>query len=370
MTLERIVARTWDENILFSVLLELTFACDLNCFYCYNDLGSSGEPLNLEEYEDLLGELAELQVMQLTLSGGEPLANHHFFDIGSCARELGFVVRIKSNGHALNEVLARRLRSEVDPFLHDRQTRVTGSFQRLLRNVETMVDIGLRCKLNCTLTRWNEDEIEDLFALADRLGVKLVINSTMTPRDNGDLTPLELVATDDGIRRLHQQYRRRAGGEEARSECRELPSVSKICGAGSSTIAVDPFGEVFPCVQWRRSLGNVRSFSIHEIWDQSPVLQDVRRLSQAAKIKMDGLGEADRDTFHCLGLSEELTGDPLETDPVSRRNGEILRAVRAEEDGGKAGKAPPVDRPASQTDRLRELRSRKKEAHLDRRVLG
>ncbi len=343
MTVDQIMARTWDENILFSVLFELTYTCNLNCFYCYNDLGSRGEPLTLDEYEGVLRELAKMQIMNLTLSGGEPLAHPHFFAIGRLARELGFVIRIKSNGHALNEDIVRRLRAEVDPFVielslhgasaksHDRQTRVEGSFERLIRNLESMVGTGLRVKLNGTLTRWNESEIEEMFALADGLGVKLVMNSTMTPRDGGDLTPLDIVATDHGIRRLHEQYRRRAGGEEARSECRELPSVSKICGAGSSGLTIDPFGEVFPCVQWRRSMGNIRSSSIHEIWNNSSALDEVRTLSQAAKTTMDRLGEAGEGTMHCLGLSEELTGDPLTTDPVSRRNGELYRAVRAED---------------------------------------
>ena len=83
-----------------------------------------------------------MQVMNLTLSGGEPLANRHFFEIGQLARELGFVTRIKSNGHALNEDIARRLRAEVDPFTielslhgataetHDRQTRVARQFRK------------------------------------------------------------------------------------------------------------------------------------------------------------------------------------------------------------------------------------------------
>ena len=57
------------------------------------------------------------------------------------------MVRIKSNGHALAARLARRLQDEVDPYMvevslhgasaatHDRQTRVPGSFERLVANI-------------------------------------------------------------------------------------------------------------------------------------------------------------------------------------------------------------------------------------------
>ena len=119
--------------------------------------------------------------MNLTLTGGEPLAHPDFLALGARARELGFVVRVKSNGHALRGELARRLRDEIDPFLievslhgataatHDRQTRVPGSFDRLLANLRELRELGLRVKLNSTLTAWNEGEIAGMFALADAL---------------------------------------------------------------------------------------------------------------------------------------------------------------------------------------------------------
>ena len=102
--------RTWRENILFSVLVELTYRCNLNCFFCYNDPHLRGVPLTTEQYVRFFEDLQELGALNLTFSGGEPLARADFFTLGRQARERGFVVRVKSNGHALNGRLARRLR--------------------------------------------------------------------------------------------------------------------------------------------------------------------------------------------------------------------------------------------------------------------
>ena len=44
---------------------------------------------------------------------------------------------------------------------------------------------------------------------------------------------------------------------------------SKHCGAGSATVTVDPFGNVYPCVQWRRRVGNLHEQSIQTTWRQS-----------------------------------------------------------------------------------------------------
>lgn len=361
MSYRAITARAARDNVLHTVLLELTYRCNLNCCFCYNDLGLDGRQLGDDDYFRLLEDLAAMQVMHLTLSGGEPLASPSFWPLGAKARELGFVVRVKSNGHALSRRLARRLREEVDPYLvevslhgadaatHDRQTRVPGSFDRLLANLETMREEGLRAKLNSTLTRWNEPQVEAMFALADRLGLKLMIDPVVTPRDDGGREPLSLSATAAGVERLFRllDERRRARGadgftaepEVGRHQDTGLGAAPglKNCGTGSSTLAVDPFGNVYPCIQWRRAVGNLHQRSIRDIWGGSPELEEIRALNLEAGRRIDKKGPLGRGAGFCLGLAEELTGDPLGFYPQAERNLETLAAIAT---GGK--KSLPV----------------------------
>ena len=58
-----LVMATREENALFSVLLELTYHCNLDCFFCYNDVHLAGRPLQLEQYYGLLDDLAEMQLV-------------------------------------------------------------------------------------------------------------------------------------------------------------------------------------------------------------------------------------------------------------------------------------------------------------------
>ncbi len=380
MSFAAVVDKAWRENILFSVLVELTYKCNLNCFYCYNDLELAGKPLGLDQYFSLFGDLADMQVFNLVLSGGEPLAHPEFFAIGAKARELGFVVRLKSNGHALHGALAQRLQEEVDPFLvevslhgaqaatHDRQTRVVGSHQKLINNLRQMRQLGMRVKINCTLTRWNEDEIEAMLDLAVELGYPVHIDPVVTPRDDGDTTPLSIAPSRQGVERLlaiQQQIGQRAAAAEASS--REAGAASstapqitigrqgdemmpanvagqkKHCGAGSGGVAIDPYGNVFPCVQWRHAVGNLHQQSITEIWRSSGQLDHIRRLNEQVKETLAVHGAWGQGLNFCPGSAVQETGSPFGIYDSARRRADVAHQLAEgtpAEDAAAPGKKP------------------------------
>ncbi len=357
MSFRRVAEKTWRDNVLFSVLVELTYRCNLDCFFCFNDLGLKGRSMALRDYKKFFDDLAAMQVLHLTLSGGEPLSHPDFFAIGAYARELGFVVRIKSNGHALTAATSRRIRDEIDPFViesslhgataeaHDKQTRVRGSFDRLMKNLRDAKSAGLRLKLNGALTAWNENEVEAMLDLADSLEIPLVIDPAVTPRDNGDREPLGIAASDAGVRRLlHLQAARAKGRVVAPSSAVDATDrgavtvrtngtaepVEKYCGAGSSGVAIDPYGNVYPCVQWRRSVGNLHEQAMPDIWGKSARLAEVRDITRAAKTLVEGAGPSANLMNFCPGAAELHSGNPLEIDPVALRRRELAVAVRDE----------------------------------------
>ncbi len=338
MTYFKLVEEGRAKNCLLSVLLELTYRCNLDCFFCYNDLGLTGKPLQRQDYERLLEELAELQVLELTLSGGEPLASPCFWPVGRKARELGFVLRLKSNGHALGENVAKRIQRELDPYVieislhgataktHDRQTQVVGSFDRLLSNLQGLRALGLRFRLQTTMTRWNEAEIESMFELAQSLDALLIVDSVVTPRDDGDRTPLSIApspAAGNRLRLLQEAQVRTACTLEPVSGKTTTASPDsytasktplfpkKHCGTGATTLTIDPYGNVYPCVQWRRPVGNLHQQTIRQIWFHSPQLPEIRRINEQAHRLVSGMPRKERPRTFCLGLAEELTGDPL-----------------------------------------------------------
>ncbi|MDA8019634.1 MAG: radical SAM protein [Thermoanaerobaculia bacterium] len=352
-----VIQRTREGNVLFSVMLELTYRCNLDCFFCYNDLDLRGKTLSLDRYSELLDELQELGVLHLILTGGEPLASPYFFELGRRARELRFAVRVKSNGHALHGHLARRLRDEVDPMIvevslhgataetHERQTRVQGSFRRLLDNLVEMQKLGLRLKINSTLTCWNEDEIEAMFDLADGLGLPLQFDPEVTPRDDGDRSPLTIAPSRSGLTRLFRLQQRRAqryaaGQAETPSppparegdQVAAAPASGGYCGAGTNSLTIDPFGKVYPCVQWRRPVGDLHRQSVSDIWHGIGALRDVRRENAAARSSLVVLGQEAGLASFCPGQAAVRTGRADTLYPEALERVELRRAATADAD--------------------------------------
>ena len=330
MSLQKIALNAWNQNILLSVLVELTYRCNLDCFYCYNDRNLPGTPLSTGQYFRLFEDLRDMQVLNLILSGGEPLAHPDFFAIGAKARELGFVTRI-----------ARRIRDEIDPFgidislhgataeTHDRQTRVPGSFDRLLRNLDILQALGLRFRINTTLTAWNEHELEAIHELVDSWGVRLNLGTTVVARDDGDQAPLDIAPSSVAISETFRLQLERAaaagngsmpGMGDPAPDSAQSPKQTKQCGTGSSTLTIDPVGNILPCVQWRRPVGNLHHDRISDIWSDSPELEDVRNTAIAARKLVDEHGSGGRLMSYCIGEAVCQTNSPLTVYENARRH--------------------------------------------------
>jgi sulfatase maturation enzyme AslB (radical SAM superfamily) len=84
--------------------------------------------------------------------------------------------------------------------------------------------------------------------------------------------------------------------------------AEKHCGAGASTIAVDPYGTVYPCVQWRRAVGNLHERSIREIWSASSELAAIRDENVAVHSMVRSLGPEGQLMGFCPGSAAAATG--------------------------------------------------------------
>src|SRR6516225_7365945 len=83
-------------GIPLAVLAELTHRCPLQCPYCSNplQLDRASMELTTEEWKKVLSELAELGVLQIHFSGGEPAARKDLVELVKHANDVGLYTNL------------------------------------------------------------------------------------------------------------------------------------------------------------------------------------------------------------------------------------------------------------------------------------
>ena len=285
----QIVAKTQNERRLFSVHWELTYRCNERCSHCYLDVlppdGRATGELTNAECVRVLDELAALGVLHLTFSGGEILVRTDFFEIAEYARSNRFLLRLFTNGIAITPAIADRIASlhpyavEISTYstraeIHERITRRPGSFALSIRALRLLRERGVRTVMKTPLMRENVREFHALESLAGDLGARYRYDITLTPKDNGNRAPLDHRLSDDDLLWLFRETL-----DPARWLDRKIFPGQRVCNIGRNALLIDPNGNVFPCVQLRRHVGNVCEKPLKELWETSPVWSEVDRLT-------------------------------------------------------------------------------------------
>src|SRR5690606_9378943 len=85
------------------MLCELTHRCPLQCPYCSNpvELERAAGELTTAEWQDTMRQAAELGVLQIHLSGGEPTARKDLEEIVKVAADVGLYTNLITAGVTL-----------------------------------------------------------------------------------------------------------------------------------------------------------------------------------------------------------------------------------------------------------------------------
>ena len=274
-----------------SAHIDLTYRCNEQCVHCYLDHHDHGE-MTTTEIKRLLKEMAEAGVFILTLSGGEIFLRKDFFEILECARELTFCIKLKTNAVLIRQAQAKRLRDlgvesvqvsiySYRPEVHDAVTKVPGSLRRSIEGIRFLKSQGMKVIIANVLMTKNADDIHGVHDLAAELGVESTLDPTVSPMMDGDRSILNLNAGDAALHKLFRDPSLIGNAEEF---CVPPPAPtpdsmdSLPCSAGHTGCYVSPYGELYPCVAFPLSCGNVRQQRFIDIWRNSEQLKEVRSI--------------------------------------------------------------------------------------------
>lgn len=297
--MDRWIRRTVERRLPWSVHLDLTYRCNERCIHCYLDHEDHGE-MTTQEIKNVLDQLAEAGTLFLTFSGGEIFLRPDLFDLISYARQLHFDLSLKTNALLIDSERARKLLAlgvrhiqisiySTDPEVHDAITKVRGSLHRSIAAIRLLQSEGLHVKIACPLMKQNLTAYRGVHTLAEELGVPYVLDLTITPKMDGDISILPLRIPTQNLLPILQDPVLRAASDppsdvvapmltgSASSSGIESRAYDDIpCSAAHNSCYISPYADVFPCVQMPIPAGNLRKQRFQEVWSDSATMNRVR----------------------------------------------------------------------------------------------
>ncbi|HEY0495016.1 MAG TPA: pyrroloquinoline quinone biosynthesis protein PqqE [Kutzneria sp.] len=320
------------------LLAELTHRCPLHCPYCSNpvELVQRADELDTLTWQRVFDEARELGVLQVHLSGGEPLARPDLPSLVAHASGLGCYTNLVTSGLGLT---AERLSDLLDRGLDHVQLSVQDSdrlnanliagvkgYDRKLSAASLIKDAELPLTVNAVLHKANLDHIGGIIALAEQMGAdRLELANTQyygwALRNRAALLPTreQLAAAGPVVR---QAQERLAGLMEivyVVADYHEANPKPCMYGWGSRQLTVAPNGDVLPCpaasVITSLPVQNVVRSSLSAIWYDSETFNAFRGTDWMRE-PCRSCPRKEIDFGGCRCQAFQLTGDAAATDPV------------------------------------------------------
>jgi pyrroloquinoline quinone biosynthesis protein E len=322
----------------YGLLAELTHRCPLHCPYCSNPLGlvPRGDELAAADWIRVLQQAAELGVLQVGFSGGEPLLHPGLVELVAAARRAGLYSNLITSAVGLNaamiaSLMAAGLDTVQISFQSDTEAPAdaiagTRAHEKKIAAAQAVRAAGLPWSANVVLHRGNIDRVGEMIALAENLGaIRIELANTQfygwafANRQELIPTRAQVERADAIARKESERLRGRMQVIYVLPDYYEKRPKPCLHGWGSRGMTVNPRGDVLPCQAAESIPGltfdNVRQRDLGAIWRESEAFNRFRGIEWMPEpCRSCAFKEVDFGGCRCQAAL--LAGDPAATDPV------------------------------------------------------
>ena len=297
-------------NELNLVAVNVTTRCNLACEHCYLDAttlkdGTENE-LSTTEVKSALDDVQALNPdAMVVLTGGEPLLRNDLEEIVQHGSQLGLFLVLGTNGVQLTQKRISMLKAaglmgvgvsldSIDAQKHDDFRGRHGCWQKTIDGLGMCREKDLSFQIHFTVNQRNYGEIDDIIALSEELGARVVniffLICTGRGETVSDITPQQYELALRDIIKAQESYpemiiRPRCAPHFKRVALQMNPEseINRISGregdgclAGIHYCRITPQGEVTACPYIEMSVGSIREQGLGEIWKDAGQFQQLR----------------------------------------------------------------------------------------------
>jgi pyrroloquinoline quinone biosynthesis protein E len=293
--------------------------------------------LATDEWKRVIREAADLGVLQIGFSGGEPLARRDLPDLVRAAREANLYTNLITSGIGLDDERVHRLRDAGLDSIQlsfqsdesDLSDEIAGAraHQHKLDAAARIRAAGIPLSLNFVIHRRNIDRLPQMIDLAETLEAERVELANVQFYGWAFLNRAGLLPTREQVTRAREvatAAKARLAGKidifyvlPDYYEVRPKPCLN---GWGQRYLTINPIGDVLPCPTASSAIPdlrfeNVRAHALDWIWRESESFNRFRGTEWMPE-PCQSCPQREIDFGGCRCQAALLTGNAANTDPV------------------------------------------------------
>lgn len=282
------------------VHIDICSKCNEHCVHCYIPEKCKCGMMDEKMFSAIIRQCNDLNVINITLSGGEPLLNPYLQSFLQMCKEYNFSINILSNLTLLTDEYVEFFASNplisiqtsvyaMDEKVHDAVTMHKGSFQKTIEAIYRLHRRNVPMQINCPIMKQNKSQYQKVLEFATSLNIEVTSDYTLFGCYDCSASNLSCRLDIDEVRDIiesdcHsvQKY------EYIRKSLKDknVGPYSPICPVCKNSLCISNTGNVYPCEGLQRLVvGNIENSSLRDIWEKAPLVLKLRDLRYSDFVK-------------------------------------------------------------------------------------
>ena len=333
---------------LSSLHIEITSNCNERCMHCYIPHDKKVSCIETDLFYDVLEQCKNMNLLHLTISGGEPMLHKNLCDFLKKCREYDFSVNVLSNLTILDNKIIKEMKANpllgvqvslysMNSDIHDEITQMKGSFEKTKNSILKLIENDIPLQISCPIMKQNKNCYEDVIKWAKKNNIHVGDDYVIIARYNHTTQNLSNRLSINEVKEVindivvnDTKYMEQMEREAEKKKNTTLNDF--VCSVCHSSICIADNGNVYPCAGWQDNIvGNVKETSLKDIWDNSEKVQYLRGLRRQDFPKCIQCPEKEFCTM-CMvrNANEDPLGDPLSVNEYFCDIAKLNRKMMAE----------------------------------------
>ena len=276
------------ENRLSRIHLNISDTCNEKCVHCYIPKYLKPNKMSKALFHKILRECKEMNVLNITLGGGEPMLNDNLlFFINKC-KENNFSINLLTNLTLLTDTMVSEFYNtpllsiqttiySLREDIHDSITKVKGSLKKTIEGIRKLHNYHIPMQINCPVMKQNLNYYREVLDWGRSLNIETDCDYMIFGCYDGSkknlINRLDLSEVE-GLLQCDKHTNKNFNVENKKT------LTNFICPICQTSLCISSTGNIYPCEGLQSlSLGNLNTTTVTKIWNSSLLIKELRNLT-------------------------------------------------------------------------------------------